>query len=259
LSDRNYIKAPMKLFLYCFFIITILSCKRPGSDVDIIEQDTVLNEYPDWYTLKAPIDHIISGVWGNYDRTIVISTGSKLFRTNDQGKHWEQVYESTAILFGLVQYQDTLFAMNGLVNQIKQAAYQQVLISADTYSVDDGKSWHSYNGTNSVLYEVPEFESTNKFLIDPIVTSKDTYKINRLYLNGPNVNSGPFDTPGAITSTGRRVDLPQLHQIQSLFLDNQQRLYIVGSDAVCGSQESFKFCNSKGGRGVVYVSKKSLP
>ena len=51
----------------------------------------------------------------------------------------------------------------------------------------------------------------------------------------------------------------QLHQIQSLYLDDQLRLYIVGSDAVCGSEVSFKFCNSKAGRGVVYVSKNSNP
>jgi hypothetical protein len=47
-----------------------------------------------------------------------------------------------------------------------------------------------------------------------------------------------------------------------LYLDDQQRLYLVGSDAVCGrghSGQAFSFCNSKGGRGVVYVSKKTLP
>ncbi|MCE6991277.1 hypothetical protein [Dyadobacter sp. CY323] len=250
----------MKVVLYCLLIIAALSCKRPGSHVDIIEQDTVLDEYPDWYTLKAPVDHTILGVWGNYNKTVVISTGSKLFRTSDQGKHWEQVHESTATLFGIVQYQDTLFAMNGIVNQNKQAAYQQMLITADNYSVNDGKSWQRYTGGNHVLYDIPEYGSADKFLINPIVTpGKDTYGINRVFLDGPNATTGTYNTPGVITSTGRRVDLPQLHQIQSLFLDDQQRLYVVGSDAVCGSGEAFKFCNSQGGRGVVYVSKNSLP
>ncbi|MBE9464010.1 hypothetical protein ACFP1I_07565 [Dyadobacter subterraneus] len=250
----------MKIFLYCFLLIVTLSCNKPDSDVTDSSQDTVLDEYPDWYTLKSPDDHMILGVWGNYNKTVVISTGAKLFRTDDQGKHWKKVLQLTAILFGVVQYQDTLFAMNGLSNQTKQAVYQQVLTTADHYSVDDGKSWKRYSGSNHVLYDIPEFESADKFLINPVFTpDKDTYKINMVFKNGPDATTGGFTTPGVITSNGRRIDLPQLHQLQSLFLDDQQRLYIACSDAVCGSENSFKFCNSQGGRGVVYISKKPLP
>lgn len=75
--------------------------------------------------------------------------------------------------------------------------------------------------------------------------------------------SGPFETPGVISSDGRRVDLPQLPQLNRLFLDRQQRLYVAGSDAVCGrggkTGEPFSFCNSQQGRGVVYISKHVLP
>lgn len=68
----------MKIFIYCFFILVALSCKK--SDVDVVGQDTVLDEYPDWYTLKAPIDHTISGVRGNYDKTVLISLLSASIR-----------------------------------------------------------------------------------------------------------------------------------------------------------------------------------
>lgn len=67
----------MKIFLYCFFVLVALSCKK--SDVDVPGQDTVLDEYPDWYTLKAPIDHEISGVWGNYVPQIKAGIGNKGF------------------------------------------------------------------------------------------------------------------------------------------------------------------------------------
>ena len=50
----------MKILIYCFLVMLALSCKK--SEVDAVDQDTVLNEYPDWYTLKAPVDHEISGV-----------------------------------------------------------------------------------------------------------------------------------------------------------------------------------------------------
>ncbi|MHA4742003.1 hypothetical protein [Dyadobacter sp. MSC1_007] len=123
----------MRVFLYCFLIMVALSCKR--SEVTIVEQDTVPDQYPDWYTLKAPIDHEIVGVWGNYDKTILISTMSRLFRTTDQGKHWEQVHKQSIGIFGIVQYQDTLFTMSGLSSQAKKEVHQQVLIHADNYSV----------------------------------------------------------------------------------------------------------------------------
>jgi hypothetical protein len=250
----------MKTLLYCFLIIAALSCKSPDSDISDIKEDTVPDEYPDWYTLKAPVDNGIRGVWGNYDKTVVISTGAKLFRTEDQGRHWKQVYESTAILFGIVFYQDTLFAMNGLAIQPGQDISPEFLITPDSYSADDGKSWKRYRGGNPVLYQMPELESAVRFSINPVVApGKDTYRINKIYRDGPNATSGPTETPGVITSKGKRIDLPQLHQIQSLFLDDQQRLYIAGTDAVCGLGMDFKFCNSQGGRGVVYISKKSNP
>lgn len=248
----------MRVFLYSFLIILAFSCKRSG--VDIVEQDTVLDQYPDWYTLKAPVDHEIVGVWGNYDKTILISTMSRLFRTTDQGKHWEQVHKQSIGIFGIVQYQDTLFTMSGLSSQAKKEVHQQFLIHADNYSVDDGKTWQKYIPRNSVLSDIPEFDSPNKFLINPIVApSKVVYQINKVFLDGPNATIGSFETPGVIKSTGQRIDLPQLHQLKSLFLDDQQRLYIVGTDAVCMSGGAFRFCNSQAGRGVVYVSKKTLP
>ncbi|TLV02499.1 hypothetical protein [Dyadobacter luticola] len=247
----------MKVFLYAFLLLAALSCKK--SDVDIVESDTVLSEYPDWYTLKSPVDRQIEGVWGNYDKTVLISTMSKIFRTTDQGKHWDLVHEQSTGMFGVVQYQDTLFTMSGLSNQTRDKSSQQVLVQADNFSTDDGKTWQKYTAINPALGEIPEFDSPEKFLINPIVApTKVTYQIFKAFRD-ENATVGNFTTPGVVKSTGERIDLPQLHQLQSLYFDDQQRLYIVGSDAVCGTEESFKFCNSKGGRGVVYVSKKALP
>ena len=248
----------MKIFLYCFLVLVVLSCKK--SDVDVVGQDTVLDEYPDWYTLKAPVDHTISGVWGNYDKTVLVSTMFKLFRTTDQGRHWQQVHERSIGMIGVVQYRDTLFTMTGLTSGTNSGIYQEVLIHAGDYSVDDGKTWEIYKGRNPVLRDNPRYDSPDKFLINPITApNKVTYQINKVYLKGPNATDGAFETPGVVKSTGERINLPQLHQLESLYLDDQQRLYIVGSDALCGSGNSIKFCNSKSGRGVVYVSRKSLP
>lgn len=246
-------------------MILVLSCKKNESDIVDPAHDTVLAEYPNWYTLKAPVDKDILGVWGDRDKTLLISTGNAVFRSTDKGSHWQQVLPQQSIgIFGIVQNQDTLFTMSGLANQSAGETYQQVLIHANNYSLDDGVTWKPYTRRNPMLADIPTHGSVDKrLLINPVVTSIGTrYKVNQVFLDGPKATSGTYETPGVITATGRRIDLPQLHQIQSLYLDSQQRLYIAGTDAVCGrghSGEDFSFCNSKQGRGVVYISKNSLP
>lgn len=252
----------MKNLIYCILIIIAVSCKKDDTEI-AANPDTVLDEYPEWYTLKAPVDYQVMGVWGNYDKTILISTMSKLFRTTDHGRHWTQVHEQNSGMFSVIQYQDTLFTMSGLANQTKKDVYQQVLVHADNFSVDDGKTWRRYVARNPVLSDIPQFEAVDKrFLINPIISNSGmTYKINQVFLDGPKATTGTFETPGVITSKGALLNLPQLHQLQSLYLDDQQRLYIAATDAVCSRGHSggvFSFCNSTNGRGVVYVSKKPV-
>lgn len=87
-------------------------------------------------------------------------------------------------MFGVVQFQDTLFTKSGLVNQTKQTVFQQVQIHADNHSMDDGKTWKRYIARNPLLSYIPEFGSTKKFLINPIIASnKVTYQINKAYLD----------------------------------------------------------------------------
>lgn len=255
----------MKTLICSAFLILFLSCKRNASDSIAPENDTVLAEYPDWYTLKAPVDKDIEGVWGDRDKTILISTGNTVFRSTDKGSHWQQVLPLQSIgIFGFVQNQDTLFTMTGLSNQSAGDTYQQVMVHANNYSLDDGKTWQPYTRRNPLLVNTPTYRAVDKrLLINPVVTSTGTkYAINRVFLAGPAATVGQFETPGVITTTGRRIDLPQLHQLQSLYLDGRERLYIAGTDAVCGRGHSgtgFSFCNSKQGRGVVYISKNPLP
>ncbi|WP_461070898.1 beta propeller repeat protein [Spirosoma horti] len=235
----------MKTLLFCGLLLAVLSCKKT-------ESDTVEPEYKDWYTVKSPIDHEIQGVWGDYNKTLLITTGDRLFRSTDQGKSWQQVYRQSIGMFGVVEHRDTLFALTGLLNN-------RYLIQASNYSIDDGETWQRYTGRNPI-FEPSSNSSTSAFSIDPVTASTGaTYRINQVFLDGPTATTGAFETPGVITSAGRRIDLPQLHQLHSLYFDKQERLYIAGTDAVCGRGKNFAFCNSQNGRGVVYISKKPLP
>ena len=256
----------MKTLLLCTMVLLTLSCQNRDAEDVAVKPDTILDEYPDWYTIKAPIDRDIQGVWGNRDKTLLISTKFLLFRSADQGKNWQQVHQQSVAMFGVVQNGDTLFTMNGLALQTLKGSDEspQFLITADNYSLDDGQTWQRYSGRNQLLSGMPTPGTVDRrLLVNPVVTTTgDSYKINRVFLDGPTATTGIFETPGVVTATGRRINLPQLHQLQSLYLDEQQRLYIAGTDAVCGrghSGEAFSFCNSKQGRGVVYISKKPLP
>ncbi|AKD58692.1 beta propeller repeat protein [Spirosoma radiotolerans] len=233
----------MKTLLFCGLLLGILSCEKP-------ESDTVSPEYNDWYTVKSPIDREIQGVWGDYNKTLLITTVDRLFRSTDQGKNWQQVYRQSLGMFGVVEHQDTLFTLNGLLNS-------RYLINADNFSIDDGKTWQQYTRRNPIF---EPSSATSTFAINPVTASTGiSYQINQVFLGGPTATTGAFETPGVATSDGRRIDLPQLHQLHSLYLDKQGRLYISGTDAVCGRGQNFAFCNSQNGRGVVYISKKPLP
>jgi hypothetical protein len=235
----------MKKILCFLAVLAVLSCQKPASE-------TVLPEYSDWYTLKSPVDHAIEGVWGDWDKTLLISTGYAIFRSTNKGQTWQQVHKQSLGMFGVVQYKDTLFTMSGLLDN-------KALLNPGNYSIDDGQHWQPYRGHNMVFEYAPSL-GYKGFPINPVTASNGvSYTINRVFLDGPTATTGNFETPGVVTSDGRRIDLPQLHQLSSLYLDSRERLYLSGSDAVCGRGKDFAFCNSKEGRGVVYVSKRSMP
>lgn len=134
------------------------------------------------------MDKDIQGMWGDRDSTLLITTGFAVFRSTDQGRHWQEVLAQQAIgLLGIIQNQDTLFTMTGLANQSAGDTYQQVLVQANNYGLDDGVTWQPYTRRNPLLRDIPTYGTVDKcLLINPVVTSTGTrYKINRVFLDGP--------------------------------------------------------------------------
>lgn len=243
-----------KLFYVCLAILAF-SCKKN-------EPAFVLPKYEDWYVFQSPTDRPIEGVWGDIDKTLLISTGIAVYRSVDRGKTWQDVIpHSSNGIFGIIEQQDTLFAMTGLSNRGAGLTYRQALSNPSQYSIDNGRTWQQYNRYNPTLdYDRLSEAEKRRFFINPVTTAGgNSYIINIVYLDDSTQARRRFETPGVVTAAGRRIDLPQLHQLNSLYLDASERLYLAGTDAVCGRDPNFAFCNSKEGRGMVYVSKKPRP
>lgn len=239
----------MKTFFSFAVIILTFSCQKPLPDY-------IAPQYPAWYTLTSPIDDVIQGVWGDYDKTLLIATNYAIFRSENKGKNWQQVDQSQTGISGIVEHRDTLFAMNGIVSKDNIQLYA----NAGKYSVDDGNKWIPYRRYN------PFFDtrfSNNSLYINSVAAPNGTvYRINEIFLTGVGTLMGQFDTPGVITTDGRRIDLPKSHQLRSLYMDGRNRLYLTGTDAICSqppATQTTLFCNSKNGRGIVYISKQPLP
>ncbi|MBO0933152.1 hypothetical protein [Fibrella aquatilis] len=236
----------MKHLLFCLLGIGIIACQQASTD-------TIAPEYDNWYVLRSPIDRPIISVWGDIDKTLLISTTFSIFRSTDRGRNWQPVKEQSSGPLAVTAYRDTLFITSTMAGG--------TLVNATYFSLDDGQTWAAYRRFN------PKFElnlvvsgRVPGISIDPVTaTDGATYKIRQYFYRDTTKTVGVFETPGVTANASRRINLPQLHQLQALHLDSKERLYIVGSDAVCDGRKNFHFCNSSGGRGVVYVSKKPLP
>ena len=244
---------------YFLLIILAVSCQKSK------DADTILPEYADWYVLKSPIDHPVDGIWGDIDKTLILTSGYTVFRSTDRGQNWQPVSRTSSGAVGAIQFRDTLFVFTGQRNQTVGGTSQSFWGNVQTFSVDDGKTWNPYRRYNPTFDSHPSVSPTPLLLLlNPVSTPTGlSYRINEVYRDGPTATVGPLETPGVLASGKRRIDLPNLHQLKSLYLDSQERLYISGSDAVCGRGrsygEDFAFCNSRGGWGVVYISKKPRP
>ncbi|PQA59679.1 beta propeller repeat protein [Siphonobacter curvatus] len=242
----------MKTFyLLTFLVVAFFSCKPDSKNPDKAGQP---RETQDWLILTAPEEREVWGVYGNIDSTLVISTGYKLYYTQDRGKSWHKSdYSVMAWVMAFAPRADTLFTLS---SQWSSSAYpEKYAANPGDYSTDQGKSWFSIPPRTLTIAQRDSLRVPRNRLK---AANGVVYEIDQLLTpTCPNCSSSYVQTIGYKTSTGRRVALPQEHQIQSIYLDSQQRLYISGSAAVCGGIKDFKFCD--GQRGVIYISKKPLP
>ncbi|OZI08731.1 hypothetical protein BWI93_07710 [Siphonobacter sp. BAB-5385] len=206
-------------------------------------------ENSDWIRLTSPENSDVQAVYGTIDSTLIMISNFKIYHTKDQGKTWtSSPYPVMVGLTGFLATTDTLFALTATSGIQKDGT---IYANAPRYySLDQGITWQAYNGFSLTKHYTP----LNKLhASNGVVYSVDEL---RTPINGGSTNYY-LQTVGLQTSTGKKIPLPQEHQIKSITMDSRGRLYVAGSAAVCGGLRDFHFCN--GQRGVIYVSKKALP
>lgn len=235
------------ILLACLSLFILSSCQKDKNEIVIqnpVEIETPI-ENPDWYILTAPDARPIEGVYGDIDKSIVITTGLKIYKTDDKGKTWQMGnYNEPIGIFSFTEVQDTLLVFNTKSMVSGPSKDQSIYATRPSfYSTDKGISWFPYENIGYT-------EKDPAVLLNKAFTQNGTeYKISQTVVDGY------VDTDIIATSTGQKVSLPQNHQIKSLYFDKKDRLYVSASAAVCGTGNNFSFC--KGENGVLYVSKLS--
>ncbi|MCF0057017.1 hypothetical protein [Dyadobacter sp. CY356] len=235
------------ILLACLSLFILSSCQKDKNEVVVqnpVDTETPV-ENPDWYILTAPDARPIEGVYGDIDKSIVITTGFKIYKTDDKGKTWQVGnYDKPIGIFSFTEIQDTLLVFNTKSYRSDNTKDRSIYATRPSfYSIDKGISWFPYE---NITYT----EKDPSVLLNKAFTQNGTeYKIDQV------TTDGYVETVGVITSTGQKISLPQNHQIQSLYFDKKDRLYVSASAAVCGTGNNFSWC--KGENGVLYISKLS--
>jgi hypothetical protein len=224
-----------ELLLTCITLLTLLSCQK---DAQIMEAGNA-----EWYILTAPDANAIKGVYGDIDKFILITTGPRIYRTEDKGKTWKTTHDtSPGGTFSFAMLNDTLFVLD-TQSTLTSASREQIIYAKNPsfFSLDQGLTWLPYINRKSL-------EDSPTVLLNKAYTVTGTeYKIDQVNIGDPDM------TPGINTETGGKIALPKRHEINSIYFDTKNRLYVSASAALCGQGGRFSLCD--GQNGVLYISK----
>ncbi|MBW3130436.1 hypothetical protein [Hymenobacter profundi] len=223
-------------------LVSLVACQKDKED-EVQPEPT----YADWYAIKSPDAYAIEAVTGDIDGTLVIVTSRQVYQTKDRGKTWRTSnYNSNIGLFGLAQAQDTLLLLD---TQTHRGDTPFILASNPSYfSLDKGLTWQRYRNWRYDSHQ-PQVARNQAMSL-----SGSSYEID--VLQTPVAGSW-VETVGVVSTTGRKLALPQSHQIKSLYFDTKSRLYVAASAPICGQREKFAFCGEE--NGILYVSKEPQP
>ncbi|SEJ02935.1 hypothetical protein SAMN05216327_105361 [Dyadobacter sp. SG02] len=218
-------------------LLLLFSCKNDETSQPV-PQDT------NWYVLRSPDSRDIRAVHGNIDDRLVITTGFKIYTTDNKGKTWETSdYNGNVGLVAFMVKEDTLFAMEG-----KRSSATAIGDSFGTqpywFSLNKGLNWKPMRGRPGLdEWQVPINYAYSGNGIKFSIAMEQTPE-------------GYLNTKGVVSESGSKISFPARHQLINVHFDGKSRLYVSGSAPICGEGENFKYCDDP--NGSVYISRKPV-
>lgn len=215
-------------------------------------------EDPDW--IKLEIKTVFSGdeaysIWGDIDKTLLVSTKAHIYATSDQGKTWQERKNFYSATYGLLSRNDTIFALS---NYRTDAQGQKTASYVDYFTADLGQTW-AYVGSVPRGYEKYHTLSQSFGRVEAAGITYRTQENTQAIANSSTrmvVASDLLRTDGA---TQTKMRLPAGHYLKGLYLDGQQRLYVAASGLRFDASTGQPIDPTVGRPAVVYVSRRPLP
>lgn len=240
-------------FMFLAAGLLAVACQKKDSDAVPRE-----SEDPDW--IKLEIKTVFSGdeaysIWGDIDKTLVVSTKAHIYSTSDQGKTWQERKNFFHATYGLLSRNDTLFALG---NYRTDALGEKTASDVDYYTTDLGKTW-LYVGALPRGYEKYHYLSQPFGRVETAGVTYRTQENTEPIANSSSrlvVASDLLRTDGAGQT---KMRLPAGHYLKGLYLDGQQRLYVAASGMSFDLATGQAINPTVGRPAVIYVSRRPRP
>ncbi|MET4075838.1 hypothetical protein [Hymenobacter sp. UYCo722] len=240
-------------FMFLAAGLLAVACQKKDSDITPREI-----EDPDW--IKLEIKTVFSGdeaysIWGDIDKTLLVSTKAHIFSTSDQGKTWQERKNFYGATYGLLSRNDTIFALS---NYYIDSQGQKTASFADYFTTDLGKTW-------SYINVVPRGYEKYHNLSQPfgrVETAGVTYSTQENTLPIANSTSRlvvASDLLRTDAASQTKLRLPAGHYLKGLYLDAQQRLYVAASGLRFDTSTGQAINPTMGRPAVVYISRRPRP
>lgn len=199
--------------LFLFGLSLIVSCKKDNPEK--IETE-VEDEF--WIELSIPKQiKGISAIYGGIEDTLVVATYNKIYQTTNQGKSWENVYDTALGISGFSLYNGELMAHSN---------FGDYASSPFLFSLDQGKTWSGKSKFDYSIY--------NQFRVSREVITVDDQKQFKIESQPDEITdehyNRPLKQPDKLIQLDKgnktTVYFPYKRDLNCLYLDGNNRIYI---------------------------------
>lgn len=227
-----------------FALFTLFSC-----EVNDAEPVSLKEDLGDWILLKIPNGREAYAISGSIDDVLIVTTHTKVYRTEDSGKTWKEGADFQGPMPGLIERNDSLFILAGH-SQFENYEYASV---CNHFSTDKGLTWQrDIEGIYSRLEVKIKYVQADLGI---------QYKIkNNTSKIGNSVTSyiNPSDIEKITNNGSDKLRIPFDYILNNLHLDDKNRLYVAASNGTVNEDRTVTSVG-EGSPALVFISKNPLP